>query len=136
MSAGRVLALDYGTRRIGVAVSDPLRITAQPLLVIDAPDPMPQILDLVEHYLPDVIVVGLPVGLSGAEGTSAAAARAFAAGVGEASGVPVEMVDERFSTHTAEQAMLEAGLKRRDRRDRIDKVAAAVILRQYLARQS
>jgi putative Holliday junction resolvase len=91
--------------------------------------------ELVALYQPDVIVVGLPVGLSGREGPSAEAARRFADQVATATGVEVELVDERFTTHTAERALLEGGVRRRDRRARVDKVAAAVILRHYLERR-
>jgi putative holliday junction resolvase len=74
------------------------------------------------------------VGLSGREGASAQAARAFGDLVAQVTGIPVEYVDERFTTATAESAMLEGGVKRRDRRQNVDKVAAAVILRHYLDR--
>ena len=132
---GRVMALDYGTVRIGVAVSDALRITAGPLSVLDAATALEDIQALVQEYRPSVIVVGLPVSRSGEEGQAAERARAFAGRVAESTGVPIELVDERFTTHTAEQALLEAGVRRRDRRRNVDKVAAAVILRHYLDRR-
>ncbi|MGF1664846.1 MAG: Holliday junction resolvase RuvX [Acidimicrobiia bacterium] len=129
-----MLAFDYGSKRIGVAVSDSLRITAGPLEVIPTDAAMTHVRRLVDQYQPDVVVVGLPIGLSGNEGPAAEAARRFGTQVGETCGVTVEYVDERFSTRTAEQAMIEGGVKRRDRRAGVDKVAAAVILRQYLER--
>jgi putative Holliday junction resolvase len=135
MNLGRVLAFDYGTRRIGVAVSDALRITAGPLEVVATERAEAEVRRLAEDYAPDVIVVGLPVGLSGREGPAAEAARAFAGMVANVTGIPVEMVDERFTTHTAEKALIEGGMKRRDRRATVDKVAAAVILQQYLERR-
>ena len=135
MSVGRVLAFDYGTVRIGVAVSDALRITAGPLEVIPTADAMNHVKRLIDVYQPSVIVVGLPIGLSGSEGRSAEEARAFGAAVEAETGIHVEYVDERFTTHTAERAMLEGGVKRRDRRRNVDKVAAAVILRNYLDRR-
>ena len=135
MSSGRVLALDYGTKRIGVAISDALRITAGPLEVIPTEQAIAHIKRLLDEYQPSVIVVGLPIGLSGREGPAAVAARRFGELVAEEADVAVEFVDERFTTHTAEQAMLEGGAKRRDRRQKVDKVAAAVILRQYLERR-
>lgn len=134
MTLGRVMALDPGTARVGVAVSDPLRIVASPLVVLPIESALEEIKALVDEYEPDVIVVGLPVGLSGREGPAAEAARVFASRVREATQKPVEMIDERFTTHTAEKAMLEGGVKRRDRRRSVDKVAAAVILRHYLER--
>lgn len=135
MTLGRVLAFDYGSKRIGVAVSDALRITAGPLEVIPTEGAMVQVRRLVDEYLPDVIVVGLPVGLSGVEGPAAEAARSFGDRVSHETGLTVEYVDERFTTRTADQAMIEGGVKRRDRRAGVDKVAAAVILRQYLERR-
>ena len=134
MTAGRVLALDPGTKRIGVAVSDAMRIVATPLAVIPAAEFATRLPELLDEYRPTAIVVGLPVGLSGREGPSAERARAFAAEVAAISGMDVDVVDERFTTATAESAMIEGGVKRRRRRESVDKVAAAVILRQYLDR--
>lgn len=135
MILGRVLAFDHGSKRIGVAVSDALRITAGPLEVIPAEGAINHVRRLVDEYRPDVIVVGLPVGLSGEEGPAAEKARRFGAEIEAAVGIVVEYVDERFTTRTAEQAMIEGGVKRRTRRQGVDKVAAAVILRQYLERR-
>jgi len=134
VTAGRVLALDPGTKRIGVAVSDAMRIVATPLAVIPAAEFATRLPELLDEYRPTAIVVGLPVGLSGREGPSAERARAFAAEVAAISGMDVDVVDERFTTATAESAMIEGGVKRRRRRESVDKVAAAVILRQYLDR--
>lgn len=136
MTAGRVLALDPGSTRIGVAVSDPLRIVASPLevvLVEEFPDRLPQLL---AEYRPTEIVIGLPIGLSGREGRAAESARRFGHEVASVSGLPVRFIDERFSTATAEAALLEGGVKRRSRRQNVDRVAAAVILRQFLDRAS
>ncbi len=134
MTLGRVMAVDPGTKRVGVAISDPLRIVASPLTVLDADSAVDELRALVDEYRPDVVVVGLPIGLSGTEGPAAERVRAFARTLSEALTVEVELFDERFTTHTAEKALLEAGMKRRDRRTTVDKVAAAVILRQYLER--
>lgn len=115
-------------------MSDPLRIVATPLKVVPALEFEQELGRLVSEYQPSTIVIGLPVGLSGREGASAQAARALGDLVAEVTGIPVEYVDERFTTATAESAMLEGGVKRRDRRQTVDKVAAAVILRHYLDR--
>lgn len=136
MTAGRVLALDYGSVRIGVAVSDPLRIVATPLEVVAAADFERRLPDLLSEYRPTEIVVGFPIGLSGREGPAAEEARRFARQVRDVSGVPVHLVDERFSTATAEAALLEGGVKRRSRRQKVDRVAAAVILRHFLDQTS
>jgi len=130
----RVLALDPGSRRIGVALSDPLRITAQPFDVLDAGagDLMDRIRSLAAEHDVEQIVVGFPVSLDGGEGPAAAAARRFADRVAAATGLPVDLQDERFSTVTAERVLLEAGVRRERRRGVRDRVAAAVFLQSYL----
>ena len=131
---GRVLALDSGTVRIGVAVSDPLGITAQPHSSLDAasPDLMTDIAQLIESLDVDRVVVGLPLSLDGTEGASARLARDFADRITEVTGVEVSLIDERFSTVTAERVMIEAGARRSKRRAARDRVAAAVFLQAYL----
>ena len=134
---GRVIGLDHGERRIGVAVSDALGLTAQPHQVIDlaTDDLAAEIEALVAEFDPELIVVGLPVGLSGTEGNSADAARRFGAEVGALASRPVEFSDERFSSVVAERALLESGARRETRRGVRDKVAAAVMLQDYLDRR-
>jgi putative Holliday junction resolvase len=134
VSSGRVLALDFGTRRVGVAVSDPLGISAQPHSVLDGTDPglMGIIGRLAGDLAVERIVVGLPLSLDGNEGPAAVAARRFAAEVAAATGLPVELLDERFTTVSAERVLVEAGLSGRRRRVVRDRVAAAVLLQSYL----
>ena len=128
----RYLGIDYGTKRVGLAISDALGITARPLDVV----PRKQVLEKVEEVIDaegvDVIVMGLPTGLSGHEGASATEARNLAAELTERTGLPVELVDERFTSRMAESALLESGMKRANRREAVDKVAAAIILQSYL----
>jgi putative Holliday junction resolvase len=133
----RILGLDPGERRIGVALSDPTGTIASPHSVIDlrSADPGSAVRAICEEHDVGLIVVGLPTGLSGTEGPSATAARAFGARISEAAGLPVEYQDERFTTVTAEAALLEGGVRRDKRRDVRDKVAAAVILQTYLDRK-
>lgn len=133
----RILGLDPGERRIGVALSDPTGTIASPHSVIDRRevDPAVVVRNLCEEHGVDLIVVGLPTGLSGHEGPAAEAARAFGTEVSEAVGLPVEYQDERFTTVTAEAALLEGGVRRDKRREVRDKVAAAVILQAYLDRK-
>ena len=126
--------MDHGSRRVGVAMSDPLRITAQPLEVVARSKAVERIKDLVAEFLIVEIVVGLPVSLDGGHGEPAKAARQFGAEVAAATGLDVTYLDERFTTVTAEKAMLEAGARRTVRRDNVDKVAAAIILRAFLDR--
>ena len=129
-----MLGLDHGSHRVGLAMSDPLRITAQPLEVVPRATAVARIKDLVLEYQIAEIVVGLPISLDGAQGGPAEAARGFGAEVAAATGVDVTYLDERFTTVTAEKVMLEAGARRRVRRENIDKVAAAIILRAFLDR--
>lgn len=132
--SGRILALDPGERRIGLALSDPTGIIASPYAVIDrGTDDVAQRLQRICRD-EDVsrIVVGLPVTLDGREGQAAAAARELARLAAEATDLDVILHDERFSTVTAEQALLEGGMRRAERREVRDKVAAAVLLQSYL----
>jgi putative Holliday junction resolvase len=131
---GRVLGLDPGERRVGVALSDAGGIIAQPHEVIDrrVEDVGDRIQAIVAEYEVGRIVVGLPVSLSGHEGPAADTARAFGCQVAVQTARVVEFADERFTTVTAERALLESGLKRKKRRDVRDKVAAAVMLQAFL----
>ena len=115
-------------------MSDPLRITAQPLEVVPRASAVARITDLVTEYQIVEIVVGLPISLGGDQGGPAHDARRFGDEVAAATGIEVNYLDERFTTVTAEKAMLEAGARRRVRRESVDKVAAAIILRAFLDR--
>ena len=124
-----------GSKRIGVAVCDELGITAQALTTVQRSG-LPKDLDalrrLAQEQHADRIVIGLPVGMNGEEGTAAAAARKFGGLVEERLGLPVEFWDERLSTVAAERVLLEADLSRQKRRRVIDRVAAAIILQSWL----
>jgi len=133
----RVMGLDLGTRRIGVAMSDELGLTARGVCVVDrggARRDLDRLRALARQYEAGRVVVGLPLGLSGEAGQAARDATAFAGRIGAALGLPVEMWDERLSTVAAERAMLEADLSRARRRKAIDAVAAAYMLQGYLDR--
>jgi len=132
--SGRILALDPGERRIGLALSDPTGIIASPYAVIDrrTDDVAQRLQRICRDEDVSRIVVGLPVTLDGREGQAAAAARELARLAAEATDLDVILHDERFSTVTAEQALLEGGMRRAERRQVRDKVAAAVLLQSYL----
>lgn len=134
----RILALDVGEQRIGVATSDPSGTIAQAVGVILRRS-WPAVLDRIREYLityqVDRIVVGLPLRLDGSEGEAAAGARAFAARVQAAVTVPVELQDERLSTAEAERMMVASDMRRAARRQRRDAVAAALFLQTYLDRR-
>lgn len=130
----RIVGLDPGERRIGVAVSDGLHLTAQPHGTLDAEadDLDDRLRELAAEVDAEELVVGLPVGLNGREGPAAAAARRFAARVEAATGLPVILYDERFSSLSAERVLVEAGVRRARRKRARDRVAAAVFLQAYL----
>lgn len=130
----RFLGLDPGERRIGVAISDATGTIASPVEFIDvrAEDPEARIRDLCGEWSISEIVVGLPLSLDGTEGPAAVRSRVFGERVREVTGVPVTYHDERFTTVTAEQALLEGGVKRRSRTTKRDQVAAALMLQGFL----
>lgn len=132
--SGRILGLDPGERRIGVALSDPLGIIAQPHSVIDlrSQDLAEELQRIVTQEDVIEIVIGLPVSLDGAEHAAAARARAFGEVVEAATGITPVFADERFTSSVAEAALLEGGMKRSYRRQTRDKVAAAVMLQGFL----
>jgi putative Holliday junction resolvase len=132
---GRVLGLDFGTRRVGAAVSDPRRQIATPLEVYQRRDPAADgrhYRDLVRTHEVDRIVIGLPLHTSGQAGTSAALARHFGAQIARETGLPVVFQDERYTTLEAEDTLIAAGLKRRRRKELRDKLAAQILLQNYL----
>jgi putative pre-16S rRNA nuclease len=135
----RVLALDLGTRRIGVAISDFTGTVASPLTVLERSKSLrndhERIAAVVRKEEAELVVVGLPLSLSGEEGPAARAARTEANALATLVGVPIETFDERLTTVTAERALTEAGVRGRVRRQLVDKVAAAVILQAFLDRR-
>ena len=121
----RVLAIDHGAARTGCAISDPTGTIARPLGVIEPPDPH-RIAELVAEHHADLVVVGLPVSLTGAEGTQAAQARAFRDELAATIDVPVDTYDERLTTRLAE------GSARGGATAPPDALAAAHLLETYL----
>lgn len=131
----RILGLDYGERRIGVAISDPTGTTGQPLTVIDKRDPgsdIKSISDLIDEYGVDEVVVGLPISLSGEIGPQAQAVLEFVEELKVELKVPVKTWDERLTTLAAGRTLKESDVKRKRRKEVVDKVAAAIILQGYL----
>ncbi|MFI5316724.1 MAG: Holliday junction resolvase RuvX [Myxococcota bacterium] len=133
----RTLALDYGERRIGVAISDPTGMIAQPLETIAATAgggsaALDRIAELVRANEVGQIVVGLPLHMNGRPGPEAERARAFGERVRARAGVAVDYLDERWTSLEAERALDEGGVKRRDQRGRVDPIAAALLLRTWL----
>ncbi|GMQ93139.1 MAG: Holliday junction resolvase RuvX [Acidimicrobiia bacterium] len=130
----RILGFDPGERRIGIAVSDVTGTIASPVEFIDRKvgGYEQRIKDLCTEWEIASIVVGLPLSLDGTEGPAAGRSREFGAFLGELTGLPVTYRDERFTTVTAEQSLLEGGVKRRERTNKRDQIAAAVMLQGYL----
>jgi putative Holliday junction resolvase len=129
----RIIGLDHGEKRIGVAVSDPLGLTAQPIAVIE-PDQIIEELKMIIQEYGDVeeIVVGLPKKLSGELGPQAEKVLKFIEDLKDNLQVKVTAWDERLTTAAAERSMIDAGLSRSKRKKIIDKSAAALILQSYL----
>lgn len=135
-ASGRLIAVDWGNVRIGLALSDETQVLASPLdTLVRRPGkrfPMPHFLALVAEHRPVGVVVGLPLTGEGAEEASAAAARETAETIGRRSGLPVELWDERMSTARALGAIREQGGSVRGRREEVDALAAAVVLQHFM----
>ncbi len=132
---GRLLGVDYGTVRVGLAISDPDRIIASPLETYARRDAAADAAYFAKLTAAEKIlglVVGLPLHTGGEEGKKAAEARAFGSWLAGVTGLPVVYWDERYTTAAAEDALWDAGLSHRKRRDRRDRVAAQIFLQAYL----
>jgi putative Holliday junction resolvase len=139
LPAGRLLGLDYGSRRIGIAVSDPLGITAQPMPAVhrqgDRKD-IEAIGVLAAEYGVEGLVIGLPLLPDGNEGPQAARVKAFAQVIKERLGLPVSLWDERLTTVQAERCLVEAGVRREKRKTVRDSLSAVFILQSALDRRN
>ena len=139
----RYLGLDIGNRRIGVAVSDELGVTAQPVLTLErrrsgnsiAREDLRSLARLARRYGVAAIVVGNPVHLSGDQSSQAARVQAFAEELGALTGLPIRLWDERLTSREAHQILYEAGHARQEHRKVVDQVAATLILQSFLDEQ-
>jgi putative holliday junction resolvase len=135
-NSGRLLGLDWGEVRIGLALSDETQTLATPLETLvrrrGKRFPMRRFMELLGDHRPAGVVVGLPLTGEGEEAASAASARELAGELAERSGLPVELWDERMSTARALAAIREQGGSTRGRREDVDSLAAAVLLQHYL----
>lgn len=131
----RILALDHGTKRIGVALSDELKLIAQPVEYIPA-EPFAAFLNrlkqLIQEKQVELIVLGMPRNMDGSYGPAALKVREFAAAVKEAITVPIETWDERLTSAQAQRFLIEGHVRRKQRREKVDKMAAAILLQSYL----
>ena len=135
---GRILAIDYGKKRTGLAVTDALRITANPLLTIDTPALVAWVEQYVRKEQVDTIVVGYPRQMNGQDSETVPAIRAMEQQFRtKLPHIPVVEYDERFTSVLAHQAMIAGGMKKSQRQDKavVDKIAACIILESYLESQ-
>ena len=132
---GRLIGIDYGTKRVGVAVTDPLQLIASGLITVGAHE----ILDFLGSYLQkeavDAIILGLPKKMNNSDSESLPYIRQFETALKRKfPGLPIKWVDERFTSHLAMDAMIRGGMKKKDRqvKGNLDKISAAIILQTYL----
>lgn len=132
---GRILAIDYGRKRTGLAVTDALRITANPLLTIETNQLIHWLTDYFAHEQVDEVVIGHPTQMNGEDSESMNYIRPFM-GVFKKTfpDKPITMFDERFTSVLAHRAMIDGGMKKKDRQNKavVDKIAACIILEDYL----
>ena len=134
----RIMGLDYGSKTVGVAVSDPLLMTAQGVEIIRRKEEnklrqtLARIEELAVQYEVGEIVLGFPKNMNDTIGERAELSLAFQEKLERRTGLPVTMWDERLTTVAADRAMIEAGIRREHRKDYVDKIAAVLILQGYL----
>ena len=134
----RIMGLDFGSKTVGVAVSDPLLITAQGLEIIRRKEEnklrqtLARIEDLIGEYEVGEIVLGLPKNMNDTLGVRAELSLEFKEKLERRTGLPVTMWDERLTTVAADRTMMEAGIRREHRKDYVDQIAASLILQGYL----
>lgn len=132
---GRYLGIDFGQKRVGVAISDEEHIISFPLGVVPNSGPRPVVAEisrLVKERAVSRIIVGLPLNLDGSRGAAAQGVEKFAGQLKEQLNVPVELWDERLTSKAAERAMIAGGLSRARRKQSIDQATAQIILQSYL----
>ncbi len=134
----RILGLDFGSKTVGVAVSDQLGVTAQGLEIIRRKSPgklrqtLARIQELAEEYQAEEIVLGYPKHMNNTEGERCERTQEFKEMLEKRSGLPVTLWDERLTTVEADRTMMEAGIRRENRKEYVDKLAAVFILQSYL----
>ncbi len=135
----RIMGLDFGSKTVGVAVSDPLGITAQGVEIIRRKSEnklrqtLARIEELVGEYEVTELVLGYPKNMNGTEGVRCEKTKEFQEMLQRRTGLPVALWDERLTTVAADRAMLEAGLDHRERKEHVDEIAAVLILQGYMA---
>jgi putative Holliday junction resolvase len=134
----RYLAIDHGTRRMGIAISDELKIIAQPLEYIPS-EPLggffARLKQIIGEKQVELIVVGLPRNMDGTYGPAAEKVRAFVALCAREVSLPIRTLDERLTSAQANRVLLQGNVRRRDRKENVDKMAAAILLQSFLDAQ-
>ena len=131
----RILALDYGAKRTGIAVTDPLKIIATGLTTINSADLIPFLKNYFVAEMVELIIIGLPVNWDESDTHGTALVKKAIVALNKAFPLtPIKEVDERYTSKMAKQAMIDMGLKKKDRRDKklVDEIAATIILQEYL----
>jgi putative Holliday junction resolvase len=131
----RILAIDHGTRRIGIAISDELKMIAQPLEFIPAepfPDFLARLQVLLAEKAVELILVGLPRNMDGTHGPAARKVQDFVATLRGSVTVPIKTWDERLTSVQANRILIQANVRRDKRKEKVDKMAAAILLQSYL----
>ncbi|MBQ8424987.1 MAG: Holliday junction resolvase RuvX [Clostridia bacterium] len=135
----KIVALDIGTVRIGVAASDIMEIIASAYTVYrrkDFKSDIKAIADIINNLQAGQVVIGLPLKMDGSEGQSVEMARNFGEELSNLVSVPIVYQDERLSTVTAQKILIESGMRREKRKDKVDSLAATIILQTYLDKRS
>jgi putative Holliday junction resolvase len=130
----RRIGLDVGERRIGVSISDPLGLTAQPLGVIDSENAVAKLRQLTKKFEVERFVIGHPLNMKGERGERALSVEEFAKNLEDATGIPYTLIDERLSSKASERALREMGEKPSRKKEAVDQMAAIIILQSYLDR--
>lgn len=135
----RILALDHGTKRIGIAISDELKIIAQPLEFVAA-EPfanfVARLKELIRDKEVELILIGMPRNMDGSYGPAALKVQEFVAVLKETIAVPIKTWDERLTSAQANRFLLQANVRRAERKQKVDKTAAAILLQSYLDSKS
>lgn len=134
----RIMGLDYGSKTVGVALSDELGITAQPIMTIERKSAnklrktLAQIEELIEAYEVSFVVLGYPKNMNNTEGARVEVTKEFKEHIERRTGLEVILWDERLTTVESERILMESGVRREHRKEYIDKMAAAIILQSYM----
>lgn len=132
---GRILALDVGDKRIGLALSDPLKMIANPLETLfrtTLNKDMAHLIDIINQKEVELIVCGMPVSMMAKETEQTIKTKQFVEELSKRVDLPIKLIDERLTTSSAERVLIEGGVRRENRKQVIDKVAATIILQNYL----